>query len=293
MNLRKHAAVTFALGSLLGGAPVYAGPEYNLANALDFAGFDLIGRSNPLSGGIDFLATTNFSGAPFDFGAWDLSLSGPLSLQVSTGGRLINQFDLSLTTAVNARADATPLAYVYNYDVGPQTGQVSGTVLMDVDFSINKFGFYDIGVNYSSRQQTTTEGRFSNDTSTDDFDLGPIRISGNIFADILAVLTDPFFDRAGAPNIFASFSGNEALSNILLGSSADPEQLLASLTDLAAPDAAVFRAINDWPGSASAAAMNPTSARTFAVVPEPAVLVLMLLGLPIILAHPRRRRNVS
>lgn len=279
--------VLVVVAAIDGGARVHA-TEINLANALDFAGFDLIGQPNPLSGGIDFLATTDFSGAPFDFGAWDLSLQGPLSLQVSTGGRLINQFDLSFTTAVSGRSAASPLAYAFTYDVGPQTAEVTGTVLADVDFSINKFGFYDIGMTYSSRQTSTTAGRFSNDTTTNDFDLGPIQVSGNIYADVLAVLTDPFFDRTGTPNIFASFSGNELLNDILTGSTANPEELLASISDLNPAGSTVFRTVAHAAGLPDGLPPGQ-SRRGGGVVPEPAVLVLMLLALPAVFARPRRR----
>ncbi len=288
----KHLVGFVLVGSLLvGNRLVWAGPEYTLANALDFAGFDLIGQPNPLSGGIDFLATTDFEGAPFDFGAWDLTLDGPLSLQFSTGGRLINQFDLSFTTAVNGASAAQPLAYSYTYDTGNQTAQVTGTVLADVDFSMSKFGFYDLSIAYSSRQQTTTEGRFANDTSTDDFDLGPIRVSGNIYADALAILTDPIFDRAGTPNLFASFSGNEVLNSILTGSSASVDDLLAAASESIITTGAVYRAMpmsmGGIPGPPGG--VPPGQGKKGGPVPEPAVLVLMLLGIPAILAQPRRR----
>ncbi|MEK7731116.1 MAG: hypothetical protein AAB363_04595, partial [Planctomycetota bacterium] len=197
------------------GGSARAEVKKNVATALDFAGFDLIGQRNPLSGGIDFLATSNFDGAPFDFGAADLSLSGPLSLQVSTGGRFLSQFDVSLTTAVNGRTNATPLSYVLNNNIGAQTSQVSGTVLADVNFSLNGLGFYDLGITYSSRQNVTKDGLLANGGTTNDFDLGPINISGNLYADALAILTDPIFDRAGRANPFERFSGRSQLSDIL------------------------------------------------------------------------------
>ena len=239
-----------------------------VATVLDFVGFDLIGQRNPLSGGIDFLATSNFDGALFDFGAADLSLSGPLSLQVSTGGRLLPQFDVSLTTAVNGRTDATPLSYVFNTDIGAQSSQVSGTVLADVNFSLNGLGFYDLGITYSSRQNVTKDGLPTNGGTTNDFDLGPINISGNLYADVLAILTDPLFSGAGQTNPFERFSGRAQLSEILQTSARDMQTSLADGSD------------PNWEAAA---------AKVFATVPEPAVLMLMLLGLPAIVLRRSAR----
>jgi hypothetical protein len=239
-----------------------------VATVLNFVGFDLIGQRNPLTGGFDFLATDNFNGAPFDFGAGDLSLNGPLSLQVSAGGRLLPQFDVSLTTAVNGSTNATPLSYVFSNNIGgAQSSQISGTVLADVNFSLNALGFYDLGITYSSRQNVTKDGLPVTGGTANDFDLGPVNISGNLYADILAMLTDPIFNQAGQTNPFDSFSGRAQLSEILQTSARDMQTSLADGSD---------------PSSA---------AKGFATVPEPAVLMLMLLGIPAILARQRRRRH--
>jgi len=273
-----------------------------VATALDFIGFDLIGQRNPLSGGVDFLATSNFDGAPFDFGAWDLSLSGPLSLQVSTGGRFLSQFDVSLTTAVNGRSDATPLGYVLNSDIGPQSAQISGTVLADVDFSLNGLGFYDLSITYSSRQNVTREGLLADDGTTNDFDLGPINISGNLYADALAILADPFFDSAGQPNPFEPFSGRAQLSEILRPSATDLQTALAEGADptMAASTAARFGKVRRGFGNGDIPPGNGYGQgngngggygnANGAAVPEPAVLVLMLLGVPAIVLRRSARR---
>jgi len=272
----------------------------NVAAALDFIGFDLIGQRNPLSGGIDFLATNDFNGAPFDFGAWDLSLDGPLSLQVSTGGRFLSQFDVSLTTAVNGSTNATPLSYVFNGDVGAQSSQVSGTVLADVDFSLNGLGYYDLSITYSSRQNVTNEGSLANGSSTKDFDLGPINISGNLYADVLTILTDPIFDSAGQTNPFAQFSGRAQLSEILQASANDLQTALADGSDPsgAASTATRYAAVKYGFGNGGTSGGfgygrgngNGGGNGNAATVPEPAVLVLMLLGIPALLARPLRRR---
>ena len=164
------------------------------------------GNRNPLSGGVDLLLAESFAANPFDFGPWDLTFQGPISLAVSTGGRALPGLDISFTSAADTLTVPTPLSYVLNFDTGAQSSQVSGSVLIDGDFSINKFGYYDLSFVYSSRQDVDREGRFATDEATNDFDIGPINISGNIYADILGAITQPLYDRAGRENIFIQFS---------------------------------------------------------------------------------------
>ncbi|MFH1109327.1 MAG: hypothetical protein V1790_09055 [Planctomycetota bacterium] len=286
---------------LLMGADARGEARKNLGTALDFAGFDLRGQHNPLSGGIDFLATSTFDGAPFDFGASDLSLSGPLSLQVSTGGRLLSQFDVSLSTAVNGRSAATPLNYVYNFNLGGESMQASGSVLLDADFSLNRLGFYDLTLDYSSRQNVSRSGRADDDSTTHDFDLGPINISGNLYADGLAILTDPLFQRAGRANPFDTFSGRSQLEDLMQASSLDTRNALAAGNDVVAAGTGTrFAAVRYGFGNGGTPPGNGNGRgngngnghgnASGGAVPEPAVVVLMLLGIPAILVRPLRRR---
>jgi len=242
--------------------------------ALGFAGFDFIGTNNPLSGGVDFLATSDFNNRRFDFGATDLTLDGPLSLQISTGGRALSQFDVSLTTAPNARTNADPLNYILNSDVGGQSTQIDGNLLMDADFSLNGFGFYDLNVTYSSRQNVNRDGRFANDSDTFDSDIGPITVSGNIYADGLALLTDPLFERSGRPNPFEDFSNASPVVDARLARAVD-------LRRGGRPSV-----IGPPPHSHA----RPGAGPPFGVVPEPTVLLLMLLGIPAMMAKPLRNR---
>jgi hypothetical protein len=253
-----------------------------------------------LNGGIDFLAANTFDGAPFDFGASDLSLSGPLSLQVSTGGRLLSQFDVSLSTAVNGRSAATPLNYVYNFNVGGESTQVSGSVLLDANFSLNRLGFYDLTLDYSSRQDVTRSGRAGNDSATHDLNLGPINISGNLYADGLAILTDPLFQRAGRPNPFDTFSGWSQLQDLMQASAVDTQNALAAGNDVVAASTGTrYAAVRYGFGNGGTPPGNGNgrgngngngNGNASGAVPEPAVVVLMLLGIPAILVKPLRRR---
>ncbi len=280
----RHFFVALLTAALALSAPARGEDRDNLAAALSYVGFDLIGQPNPLSGGVDFLATNTFDGTQFDFGIADLSLSGPLSLQVSTGGRLLTQLEVSFSTAVNANANATPLSYVFNSDIGPQSLQINGTVFADGDFTLNSLGFYDLSLTYSSRRNITHEGS-SGEDSTEDFDLGPIDVSGNLIADILTVLTEPFFNATGQDNPFEPYSGLAELSEILQVSTAESQTALAEGRSSA--DAVMARLLNPLENGSSRAIVSRVM--TGATVPEPAVLVLMLLGIPAIVLRRSAR----
>lgn len=236
---------------------------HNVATALDFAGFDARGSRNPLSGGVDLLINRQFNGNLFDFGGTEVALQGPISLQMSTGGRLLPEFDVSFSTSLNNRSQVSPLNFSYVSDIGPQSTVVTGSLLIDGDFSIDALGFYDLSITSSRRNTVTREG-IVDDTGTFDSDLGPIVMSGNIFVDALGVLVDPLFEQTGRENPFTD---------------------LAKLIDLSAGPTGVANRNFD--------SMQPPvglSQENGAVVPEPTVLVLLVLGLPVVINRTWRLR---
>jgi len=279
---KKKLAILVAAWCFFPGATTYGNVFETLVGGLGLTGFQLSGARNPVSGGLDAALSNNFSGGPINFGAGDIALTGPISLTVSSGGRLMPTLDLSVRTAVTA--DATPqlLSYVYNFDPGSQATQVTGNLLIDADFSINRLGFYDIALNYSSRQSVTRDGRFANDQTNNDFDLGPINVSGNVFADILAAITQPLFDQTGETNPFASFSGSAKLAQMALAFDN------GVVPNGASDDVALASTLGVGIETAPIATFSLPNAPIGSVVPEPTVLVLLLAGLPAIF----RRRYV-
>jgi len=320
----SEAAVLLVLLTL-GTAQSRAGVWDGVATGLGAAGFDIRGGHNVLSGGTDLLITNTFQGRKFDFGATELTLSGPLSLDFSTGGRLLPGVDVALTTAASSDLNATPLSYNLNFDVGGQQSSISGTLLIDGAVSLNRLGWYELNIDTSSRQTVVNDGRFDNGQKTFDFDVGPINVRGNIFADMLAAVTDPFFKAANTQNIFAGFSGQARLKQVLntrledavtgfaggVTASSRTVQTLSpfadlfvlSPTDLSAEEvrpsdrqlaeAAVFDHADNArsPSHSALSRFDTTAPAPAGVVPEPSVLLLMLLGVPAILS--RRRRSVS
>jgi len=271
------------LGIAVGTTPVRADLFSSVVLGLDAAGFQVTGAPNPLSGGFNAQIDRTFVGETLDFGAAELSLLGPISMSYGYGGRLIDTFDLSFSTL------GQPFQYLYSADTGGQETFISGSFALDGSLSVNSFGFYDLNMFLSSRQDIDTEGRFSNvDGQEQDFDLGPVNVSGNIFADLLAVLFDPIFDATGAQNIFTSFSTrgglDESLFNVLQRGAAGSSAAAAIGGGRLSPDLA-FLATDSFP----AAGLGTSGGA--APVPEPATVLLCLGGVAAITACQRRRHR--
>jgi len=306
-----------------GGGSALAGVWNGVATGLGAAGFDIRGGHNVLSGGSDVLVTNTFQGQKFDFGALELTLNGPLSLDFSTGGRLLPGVDVALTTAASSDVNATPLSYNLNFDVGGQQTSITGTLLIDGAVSLNRLGWYELNIDTSSRQTVVNDGRFDNGQKNFDFDVGPINVRGNIFADMLAAVTDPFFKAANTENIFAGFSGQARLKEVLtarveeavtgfagdvnapsrtaqglspfaelfvLGPN-DPSTVEVRPSDRQLAEVGAFDQTNAARSPIHPASGRFTTPAPAGVVPEPSVLLLMLLTVPAILF--RRRRSVS
>lgn len=280
------------LAALTAAVPARADLFRDIGLGLSYAGFNVEGRRNPLSQGADVLINNNFIGESFNFGIGELRMQGPVSLQVSAGRRWVDTLDVSLSTALSRDLTPAPLAYSLTADVGGQEMAVTGSVLIDADLSVNGFGFYELNVDYSSRQTVDREGRFSNSSDNYDFDFGPIVVEGNIYADILAVLTAPFFEVTGIFNPFLSFSGREQLKQAMDASLAEMRAHLAAGAQV---DALVLPAtiVGPLPLGQSAVTAGALAAQGGAVVPEPAVVVLMLLGIPLLLVRRFRRARVA
>lgn len=264
--------------------PARAGFIDEAAFALGYIGFNIEGQRMPLGDGFDLLVSRTFVGDPLDFGPWDVTLQGPLSLSVNVGGRGLREWEISLNTAANENVASSPLSYVLNVDGGSQETQVRGNLFIDGDLKINNFGFYELNLAYSSRQTAVNDGRFANSERDFDFDVGPIVVTGNIYADILAVLTEPLFQAAGRPNPFANFSATSKIQDALELALGDfPQQLADGLLDPVSNVAAARLAALEI--TLPSAAAPHSGANT---VPEPAVLFLMAAVIPVLLLRRRK-----
>ncbi len=289
LRMRVATIAVLLCGGLAGSAR--ADMFRDIGYGLLYAGFNIEGDRNYASGGADFLINRQLLGNTIDFGPSDLTVAGPVSLSASYGGRFLSTFDVSFRTALDRWSEAEPLTYVLNSDVGNQTAQISGSLYVDANLSVNELGFYDIDLTYSSRQDANTRGRFANENEDNDFDVGPINISGNVFADALALLTAPLFDATGTVNVFSEFSGAYSLASLAQDDISETLRQLAEGTALSdssmiVPDSAKLASLlAAEQGSGNSDAAPSRFADT--VVPEPAVLVLLLAGAPFVF----RRRS--
>ncbi|MBN1488827.1 MAG: PEP-CTERM sorting domain-containing protein, partial [Phycisphaerae bacterium] len=83
----------------------------------------------------------------------------------------------------------------------------AGSILINNSGSINALGFYDLQIFVSNRGDYVEDGFIVVDDGDLDFDIGPINISGNVYLDMVAALTEPLFAAANAPNPFAKLTG--------------------------------------------------------------------------------------
>jgi hypothetical protein len=296
---RTRLVALLAAGLFAAAAPARADIWDNVLFGLTEAGFQFNGARNFLSGGADLVVSRNFTGQTLDFGATQLTITGTPVFRFSTGGRGLQTLDISLDT------NNTPLTYTLITDSGSQTTTINGSFLLDAATTINSFGWYDLTLDASSRQDITQDGRFNNDTTQNDFDIGPIHVRGNLFADLAASITDPLFKALGVDNIFASFSGAAqfqdqatTLAKALESKSTAGEMLTADevaqlISMTTAADAFGFDTPDLGFLDGAAIEQDPDAESSDLVsnpVPEPSSLALIVLaGVAVLRRQPRAR----
>ncbi len=262
--------------ALVFGASSYAkaGVVEEFLYGVQFAGFNVQSGENVTSGGADLFITNPGTGSGrINYGLLDMSINGPVSLQVSTSNRLFSSMDISLTAAVRTDSPVVPVSYTFGSSVFPDSSSLDGTLFVDAGFSLNELGFYDFELEYSSRQSITdADGSTSPGPLNGDF--GPINISGNIYADVLTLVTDPLFAAADMENPFAQLSSQSQLKAILDGSPLDA----TSQAGLGLNPFAKFSSADSLPYFQDFGASSP-----LAVVPEPMTMFLLAMGIPVVL----------
>jgi len=126
---------------------------------------------------------------------------------------LIPTARLRVATDATGTGQAAPLAYNFWVNTGLQDVRLEGTGSLEIQADINALGFYDVDAFISNRGILEFDGFIYADESTADFDVGPISLSGNIYADALAAITAPFFSSTSTANPLAVFSGRAKLQD--------------------------------------------------------------------------------
>jgi len=137
-----------------------------------------------------------------DLGLFDITLNAG---QVRMNGQYSNRIIPQITFEA-----FTPLAIDYSVklNTGFQDFEINNAQFAySSEWTLNSLGFYDYQLSASHRGEYETDGFLLVDEGTLNFDIGPINMSGNIFADALTFATQPFFEAIGENNPFAIFSG--------------------------------------------------------------------------------------
>ncbi|MHC5109642.1 MAG: hypothetical protein ACYTHJ_07165 [Planctomycetota bacterium] len=281
--MNQRATTTWIMTTLLAlsATSVQAGIIRDVRWGLEYAGFETSAWRDFIGNGINVEAVTVFPDIPIDIGIAEYSISGPMSMELYAGGRALDVVKLRFQTALQNNEPSVPITYTASYDVGGQQADITGSLLIDGEFTLNSFLFYSIELEYSSRQTVVRDGNIVDDELETDFDVGPLNIRGNIIADVLAAITSPLLGNDPETNPFIELSGRNQFKE-LLQSAKNPAVL--DLATGALPGDYGFLAPAEADLEAAAASRNIGSV---GVVPEPAVLALMLVALPIALRRTR------
>lgn len=289
-----------SIGILLAAsATVEAGFARDLVRGAQILGFQPQAPtgSNPLSGGGDITLTRNFVAgqvdSTFDFGDFLLQLDGPVNIQAGVGGRL----DRTIFAGIQIGSQANPLSYTVNYDIAGTEAQLQGQTVFNGRVEIDQFGFYEIDLRGSNRETFDSAGRAGelNNIQTG-WDVGPFALEGNLFADLLATITDPLFEATNTQNFFEVFSGR-ALREANLQAQADAvqDQIASGDVDAGSIEAllgavSASRILGDELPDISFVDGDGIAVATraqLAAVPEPATIAILLAGS--LVALKRRR----
>lgn len=281
------AAAAVALSAGAAQAELYR----DVARGLSLFDFRFSGERNILGDGITVNADAFYNNRRFDFGFADLTLTGAIRGSAGFTKRGLPAFNFSLNSA------GTPLSYTFNVNNGIQDLTATGSVLINMNTRINALGFYDQTLQISNRGQFATDGFGLVDSGTLDYDVGPINLSGNVFADAVAALTQPFYSATGTQNPFAKFTGKATKIAQLEKSSAElrariqagevlSDKEIATLVNNsvvaamlgAQPSENLFAGLLIPPGLLDPSSPQPAGL-ALAQVPEPSSLALLVLGL--------------
>jgi hypothetical protein len=204
-QLKWILAVSFA--ALTGStAAVQAEVWRDVVRGMTLLDYQFDANRNYLGNGWDLNAAALYNGQEYDFGFAELTLgsaNAPTISNISMGYTLrgIPKAEFSWNTGGQA------LPYQLQFNNGFQDfTTVNGSILVDVSTDINVLGFYDTRIQISNRGSFDTDGFITETDGSLAFDVGPIDVSGNIYADALAVITQPFWIATNTENPFSKFS---------------------------------------------------------------------------------------
>jgi hypothetical protein len=222
-------------------------------------------------------------------GLGELTLSG--STQFTAG---YEDFASKFKTGF-ADLSISNLTYALKTTNGAEDVKLTGTLNVAGNLRINQLGFYDVTLQVSNSNSTATVNGIATDqTESTNFDVGPIVIQGNIFADaavsLLAALGvdtsqySTLFPKSPADQITAAIQDNlqsaSAAANGTAVAGATDENPLAPLLLQTVLGGNQDAAAALTQGLVDGSLHGDSSGRTTptAPLPEPGTLVLLILG---------------
>lgn len=291
---RSRWVAVFAVMVTFGAAASTARANFfrDVARSMQYAGFTVQGQRNRLTDGAVVNISQRFTGQPLNFGQTELTPSGQLRAQVGWDRRPIPALQFFMDTG------NSPLNYQLRRNFGMQDFLASGELQVSMGTEINALGFYDTIVDINNTGTFETEGLFGENDGHMDFDVGPIDISGNVVADVLAALFDAVAPAEDNP--FREFSlrstrerngiDSEEIAEIEAALAAGEEitdrqasllvtdSVIQSLFGLGDPEGAVIEFTD---------AVSPDAAGVPMTTPEPVTALLVVAGLACIAGRRR------
>ena len=185
-------------------APVRGEFYQKVIRGLELFGYRFQAEPNLLGNGWDLTASAVYNNREFNLGVASMTLDGTVLARGGFTRRGLPGGHFSLTTG------GSPLDYAAAFRTGVQDLTVNGSVLMNIDMEIGLLGFYDQTIQVSNRATIGSSGLMGDSAQPLDYDLGPVKISGNMYLDALAAVAQPWFDLTNTENPFNKFSTRNA-----------------------------------------------------------------------------------
>jgi len=274
------------------GGPVFRGPGGAAFNG-QRSGRVRIVRLGPAQGyRLEFNRTfgPDSFGRPevFDLGNFEVQLSGGTAFDATITRRGIPTF--------NFNANVNNLNYSIRGKTGAQDFTLNGTLRLVENIEINPLGFYTLNLNVSNLDsQLTLQGLAAEGDRDTDFDIGPIRVRGNIFFDVaVATLASFGVDTTDIEGIFPHSPIDRITEEIRksLETRAMARGLQVVEQSVLPPDHEFVEPafVETLSPRLSSLTVTGTSSRGSGVVPEPTPLALILASAVIVSRRLSRSR---
>lgn len=252
MNTRSTIVLLLIAVVILGSGPAVQGDVIkDVLYGLGYTGFSTDIQYDYLQDGWTFDTIRTFEDYEFDFGNVELNVTGVVEGSASFSQRGIPEVELSLHTPGLIVFDLVEYDGINKVEVN------DGILNVDQDIKINKYGFYDIQMHIWGRGDLVSEGPLAG-TQPFDFDLGPIDVRGHWLVDVV------------------NLTLGRAFGFVLPGGAAD--QIVMGYFDQAELADQILAGVDAAPAGIA-----------IAQVPEPATMLVLVMGIPALL-HTHRRR---